>query len=150
MEYQVDRIEMERQDTAVVRGTVAMDQVPQWLGGAFGEVMAALAAQGIEPAGPPFGCYLPGEAGLVVEAGVPVTRPVQPTGRVERGETPGGWTLLVLHRGPYDEVPAAYAAAEEWMAGNDWEASGPPWEAYLDGPEVAQPRTVVHVPCRPR
>jgi effector-binding domain-containing protein len=47
-------------------------------------------------------------------------------------------------------VPAAYAAAEEWLAEHDWVATGPPWEAYLDGPEVAQPRTVVHVPCRPQ
>ena len=26
---------------------------------------------------------------------------------------------------------------------------GDPWEVYLDGPEVAEPRTIVRVPCRP-
>jgi hypothetical protein len=29
------------------------------------------------------------------------------------------------------------------------EACGAPWESYLDGPEVAEPRTEVVVPCRP-
>ena len=56
----------------------------------------------------------------------------------------------VLHQGPYSEVPAAYRAAEAWLVDNGWEAAGPPWESYLDGPEAAEPRTLVHLPCRPR
>ena len=41
------------------------------------------------------------------------------------------------------------AAAEAWLVANGWEATAPPWEAYLDGPEVASPRTNVYLPCRP-
>jgi len=36
--------------------------------------------------------------------------------------------------------------AERWLADSGWEATGPPSESYLDGSEVAEPRTVVHVP----
>jgi len=150
MEYHVDRIQLDRQDCAVVRGTVAPDQIASFLGGAFGEVMGVLTAQGVHPDGPPFACYVAVEGGFEIEAGFPVSEPVQPAGRVLAGELPSGWVLLVMHRGPYDQVAAAYAAAEQWLVDNDWEAAGPGWEAYLDGPEVPEPRTIVHLPVRAR
>lgn len=150
MEYRVERIEMERQDTAMVRDTVAHEAIPAFLSGAYGEVLDVLRAQGLEPSGPPFGCYVLAGDRLEVEAGFPVSGPVRPEGRVVPGETPAGWVALTLYRGPYEGVPAAYAAVEQWLAEQEWEPSGPGWESYLDGPEVAQPRTVVHMPCRPR
>jgi effector-binding domain-containing protein len=149
MEYHVDRIEMETQPTAVVRGTVAADSIADFLGGVYGEVLGVISAQGLVPSGPPFGRYVSTTDGFEIEAGFPASAAVDPTGRVVASELAGGPTLLVLHRGPYDAVAAAYAAAEGWLADNDWESTGPPWEAYLDGPEVAEPRTLVHVPVRP-
>ena len=149
MEYHVDRIESEAQPTAVVRGTVAEDAIAEFFGGVFGEVIGVISAQGLVPAGPPFGCYVPTPNGFEIEAGFPASAPVDPAGRVAASELPGGPALLVLHRGPYAAVVGAYAAAEDWLADNDWESTGPPWEVYLDGPEVTEPRTLVHVPVRP-
>jgi effector-binding domain-containing protein len=150
MEYHVERIELEPQVIAVVRGEVAHDGIAGFLGGAFGEVMGTIGAQGVQPAGPPIARYEPMADGFRIEAGFPVTGPVRPIGRVEVAELPGGPALTVLHRGPYDQVAGAYHAAEAWLAEHDWEFAAPPWEAYLDGPEVAEPRTIVHVPARPR
>ena len=149
MEYHVDRIDLEAQPTAVVRGIVAEDAIAEFLGGVYGEVIGAISAQGLMPAGPPFGCYVATAEGFEIEAGFPASAPVVPAGRVVASELPGGPAVLVLHRGPYAEVSAAYAAAEDWLADNAWESAGPPWEAYLDGPEVAEPRTLLHVPIRP-
>jgi len=149
MEYHVDRIDLEAQPTAVVRGIVAQEAIAEFLGGAFGEVIGAISAQGLAPAGPPFGCYVPTAEGFEIEAGFPASAPIAPTGRVVASELPGGTALVVLHRGPYAAVSAAYTAAEDWLADNAWESTGQPWEAYLDGPEVAEPRTLVHVPIRP-
>jgi len=149
MEYHVDRIDLEAQPTAVVRGIVAQEAIAEFLGGAFGEVIGAISAQGLAPAGPPFGCYAPTAEGFEIEAGFPASAPIAPTGRVVASELPGGTALVVLHRGPYAAVSAAYTAAEDWLADNAWESTGQPWEAYLDGPEVAEPRTLVHVPIRP-
>lgn len=149
MDYVVDVIELVEQPTAVVRGTVAEEGVGDFLGGVFGEVVQALGAQGLAPAGPPFACYVITAAGFEVEAGFPCSGPVVPAGRVVPATLPAGRAAIVLHRGPYAEVAAAYRAAEAWLGENGWVATGPPWEAYLDGPEVAQPRTIVHVPCRP-
>lgn len=150
MEYHVERVELEEQPTAVVRGLVPEEGISEFLGGVFGEVMSVVGAQGLRPDGMPFGCYVPTPDGFQIEAGFPTSAPVEPAGRVVPSSLPVGPALLVLHKGPYSAVKAAYEAAEAWLVDNSWEATGPPWETYLDGPEVAEPRTVVHVPCRPR
>jgi effector-binding domain-containing protein len=150
MEYQVSRIELEAQPAAVVRGEVGADGIAAFLGGAFGEVMGLLGSQGISPAGPPFARFeMSGEL-IGIEAGFPYDGQLRPVGRVELTTLPGGPAAMVMHRGPYSDVAAAYGAAEEWVESNGWEIAATPWEAYLDGPEVAEPRTIVHMPFRAR
>ena len=58
----------------------------------FPEVFGWLAANGIEPAGPPFFRYrtIDMERALEVEAGVPVAEPVAPTGPVFADTLPAG------------------------------------------------------------
>lgn len=150
MEYHVEQIELTERPTAVVRGLVAEEQIPDFLGGVFAEVMEVIQAQGRQPGGMPFGCYVPTANGVEIEAGFPTSAAVTPTGRVVASSLPGGPAIRVLHKGPYDAVTAAYDAAEAWLVDSPWESAGPPWEEYLDGPEVPEPRTVVYVPCRPR
>jgi hypothetical protein len=55
MEYHVEQIDLEKQPTAVVRGLVPEEAIPEFLGGVFREVMEAIEAQGLHPAGMPFG-----------------------------------------------------------------------------------------------
>lgn len=149
MDYHIERMDLEQQPTAVIRAHVPPEGIPAFLGGAFGEVMGVIAEQGAQVAGPPFARYAMTGDGFDIEAGFPTSVPVASAGRVEAAELPGGAVVVVLHRGSYDDVAAAYRAAEQWLAANGWTANGAPWEAYLDGPEVAEPRTVVHMPCRP-
>lgn len=150
MDYQVDRIELEQQDAAVVRAEVTADGIAAFLGGAFGEVMGLLGSQGVSPSGPPFARYEMLGEGFAIEAGFPFEGQLRPVGRVELTTLPGGPALVVMHRGAYSEVAAAYGAAEAWLTEHGWEATTPAWECYLDGPEVPEPRTIVHMPCRPR
>lgn len=148
MDYTIEQVELTEQQTAVVRGLVPEKDVPEFLGGAFGEVLQVLGAQGLQPDGMPFGCYVPTPGGLQIEAGFPTSAPVAPAGRVVPSSLPVGTAVQVVHIGPYQEVVGAYKAAEAWLAEQGWEATGPPWEAYLDGPEVPEPRTIVYIPCR--
>ncbi len=147
MEYHIERLEA--QTVAVVRAHVDVDGIPAFLARAFGEVIDVLAAQHLEVAGPPFARYGMSDRGFDVEAGFPSTAPVEPTGRVEAGELAGGPAIVILHRGPYDDVAMDYRAGQEWLAANRWTTTGAPWEVYLDGPEVAEPRTVIYMPCQP-
>ncbi len=150
MTYEIERVDLIAQPSAVVRGQVPHDGIPDFLGGSFGEVMGVLGAQGIQPAGPPFGCYVATADGFDVEAGFPTSAPVQPAGRVVPSTLPGGTAVQVLYRGSYAGVAAAYEAGEEWLAEQGWEATSPPWESYLDEPDVPEPRTLVSLPCRAR
>ena len=150
MEYHVEQVDLEEQPTAVVRGLVPEEGIGDFLGGVFGEVMGVVGAQGLRPDGMPFGCYVPTPDGFRIEAGFPTNAPVEPSGRVVASTLPAGPAILVRYKGPYSGVKPAYEAAEAWLVANGWEATAPPWEAYLDGPEVAEPRTNVYLPCRPR
>ena len=146
--YDVELVDLPVQPVAVVRGHVTQADIPAFLGQAFAEVLEALAGQGAAAAGPPFGRFIPAGDGFDVEAGFPATTNVRPTGRVEACQLPGGPTARVLHRGDYGGVASAYEAAAQWVTAHGYVAVEPPWESYLDGPEVAEPRTLVHLPCR--
>ena len=150
MEYAVTLEQRVEQPAAVVRGRVAVEGLPAFLGGAFGEVGAALAAQNLAPAGPPFGRYRVVEDGFDVEAGFPASGTVAGTGRVEPSALPGGPVATTTHVGSYDGVAAAYEAVTEWVESAGYTVDGEPWECYLDGPEVAEPRTLVCFPCTQR
>lgn len=146
--YDVELVDTQPEQVAVVRGHVTVTEIPGFLGAAFGEVIQTLSAQGLAPTGAPFGRFVPAGDGFDVEAGFPATGDVTPAGRVIPGELPGGPTARVMHKGGYGEVAAAYDAAVEWVGAHGYVATAPPWETYLDGPDVAEPRTVVSLPCR--
>jgi len=147
MEYHIERLAP--QPAAVIRARVAVDGIPAFLAGAYGDVIDVLAEQRMEVAGPPFARYAMSDRGFDVEAGFPTNESIVPTGRVEAGELPGGPALVVLHRFGYTDIEDEVRTAQEWLAANRWTATGAPWESYLDGPEVAEPRTLVYMPCRP-
>lgn len=146
--YDVELVDLPLQQVAVVRGHVSVAEIPGFLGAAFGDVIQALSAQGLAPAGPPFGRFVAATDGFDVEAGFPVNGDATPAGRVVAGELPGGPAARAMHRGSYGEVAAAYRAVSDWVDEHGYVATAPPWESYLDGPEVAEPRTVVVLPCR--
>lgn len=148
MRYETQFVDLQAQHVAVVRGRVGPDEMPDFLGGAFEEIIRVLDEQGLHPTGAPFGRYrMTEEGGFDAEAGFPCSDVVKPQGRVEASELPGGRVARTMHVGPYGDVGAAYEAAVEWLTEEGYVTVGPPWESYLDGPEVADPRTEVFVPC---
>lgn len=148
MRYETEFVDLEAQHTAVVRGHVMTEDLPEFLGPAFGEVILLLDKEGLHPTGAPFGKYHPtDDGGFDAEVGFPVSDVVHPAGRVEPSELPGGRVARTLHVGSYGEVAAAYEALTNWIIDEGCVAAGEPWECYLDGPEVQNPRTEVFMPC---
>ncbi len=148
MEYAVRLASREREDTAVVCGRVPQAEVGPFIRAAFGEVLDVVGPDATT--GPPF-CRMDmtGDE-FVLEVGFPVSAPVRASGRVEPSSLPAGEVATVLNEGPYDSVAPAYFAIEDWLSEHGYEATGVPWEAYLDGPEVPKPRTLVCWPCTSR
>ncbi|QNN53499.1 GyrI-like domain-containing protein [Nocardioides mesophilus] len=148
--YSIQFADLQPQDVAVVHGRVRSGALPEFLGGAFGEVARVMAEQGLLPIGPPFGRYrFDDDGSCQVEAGFPCAGIVTDAGRVRHGRLPGGRVAHTLHVGDYAAVGAAYQAAVDFIVANGHEPAGVAWERYLDGPDVASPRTEVFVPCRP-
>lgn len=143
-------VDLQEQHVAIVKGHVTVDEMPEFLGGAFSEVINVLDEQGLHPTGAPFGRYSMPEGGAFdAEIGFPCNDVVKPEGRVEACDLPGGRVARTMHVGPYGDVGAAYEAAIAWLTEEGYVVEGRPWECYLDGPEVAEPRTEVFIPCTP-
>ncbi|WP_067896524.1 GyrI-like domain-containing protein [Nocardia vaccinii] len=137
------------QDAAVRRGHVAAPAIAEFLGASFAEVMRVVRERHVAVIGPPFARYTQTDGGFDVEAGFPVSAAFEDDGEVVHTVLPGGRLAGTMHVGPYDTVDQAYRAMEKWLAERGFEATSAPWESYLDGPEVANPRTIVTMPCAP-
>lgn len=146
-QYQVAMDELRPQPVAVVRGHIEVAEIPAFLGDAFGEAVRVMTDQHLTPAGPPFARWRPTGEAFDVDAGFPVSAPVTPDGRVEADTLPGGPVATVMHIGDYGAVSAAYVFVAEWLGAHGYVSAGEPWECYLDGPEVPDPKTLVRFPC---
>jgi effector-binding domain-containing protein len=150
MTYDVSFADLQEQDVATVSEDVAMEGIADFLGEAFGQVVATAQEQGIAVTGAPFARFRPtGSGPWQVSAGFPVARPVAAVAAVRPGTLPGGRVAHTIHRGSYDSVGRAHEVVEDWIAEQGYRSCADPWEAYLDGPDVPEPRTEVFVPCRP-
>jgi effector-binding domain-containing protein len=152
MLYEIREQQEPDRHLAVSRFTAGPDQIGARMGPAFGSVYAYLGRHGLEPLGPPFGCYEMGaREAFEVRAGCVVADPVEAEGDVEPFFLPGGPALVTEHVGPYDALPKAYEALEAHAREFGQELDpNLMWEEYLTGPEVPpeQMRTVVHWPLK--
>lgn len=125
------------QQTAVVRLTVPRSEIQHVMGPGISEVMAAIAAQGIAPAGPWFSHHLKMDPEVFdFEIGVPVTAPVTPTGRVQPGELPAATVARTVYHGPYEGLGAAWGELMAWIEANGQTPAPNLWECYAVGPET--------------
>src|SRR5262249_27559914 len=95
--------------TAVIHLTIPRAEIRNVMGTGIGELMAAIAAQGIAPAGPWFTHHLRMDTGIFdFEIGVPVTMPVAPAGRVKPGQLPAARVARTVYQGDYEGLGAAW------------------------------------------
>src|SRR5258708_16125754 len=101
------------------------------LGPAVGELMSALAAQGVEPVGAVFAHHLKmSPDNFDFELGVKVAAPVKPAGRVKPSQLPAAKVARTVYSGPYDGLPAAWGEFNKWMKANGHEQAENLWEVY--------------------
>jgi hypothetical protein len=84
---------------------VPREEIREVMGPGIGGVMAAIVAQGLDPAGPWYTHHLkrPDRA-FDFEICVPVDMPFAPTGRVKAGEWPAMKVARTVYRGSYDRL----------------------------------------------
>lgn len=129
-------VQTEAQATAVIRLIVPRAEIQRVMGPAIGEVMAAIAAQGLAPAGPVFSHHFRMSPDVFdFEVGVPVSSVVAPSGRVTPSQLPATRAARTSYRGPYEGLGPAWGEFNAWMASAGHSPADDLWECYVTGPE---------------
>ena len=125
------------QQAAIIHLTIPRDEIRNVMGPGLSEVMAAIAAQGVAPAGPWFTHHLRMDPDTFdFEIGVPVTKPVAAAGRVKPGQLPAAKVARTVFHGDYEGLGAAWGEFQAWIVANGHTTGPDFWECYLAGPEV--------------
>ena len=116
---------------------VPREEIQNVMGAGYGELMAAVAAQGIAPSGPWFTHHLrmPAEV-FDFEIGVPVASPIVAAGRVKPSQTPALRVARTVYHGPYEGLASAWGEFIAWIAAAGHQPAAELWECYLAGPET--------------
>lgn len=130
-------VTLESQPAAVVRAEVPMAEIRSVFDRGFHAVMAAVAEQGLEVAGAPFGYYprMPGET-VAVAVGFPVGGQVRASGDVEPLDLPAGRAVQGVHVGPYEALEQTYGELVAWSQQQGLELAEGMWETYLSDPSA--------------
>ncbi len=129
-------IQTAAQTAAIIHLTVPRNEMMKVFGAAVGELMAALAAQGVEPVGAVFAHHLKFSPGVFdFELGVKVSAPVKAIGRVKQGELPAAKVARAVYCGRYEGLPAAWGEFDSWLKANGHEQAEDLWELYSVGPQ---------------
>src|SRR4029077_19159961 len=102
------------QEAAVIRLTIPRSEMMKVFGPAVGELMAALAAQGVDPVGAGFAHHLKMSPDTFdFELGVKVSAPVKATGRVKPCQLPAVKVARTVYSGPYEGLPSAWGELDK-------------------------------------
>jgi effector-binding domain-containing protein len=129
-------IEIPAQQTAVILLRIPREEIRHVMGPAIDEVTAAVAAQGLKPAGPVFSHHFRMEPGVFdFEVGVPVKGEIKKAGRVVPGELRARRVVRTVYHGGYEGLAGAWQEFEAWIRGERLDTTIDLWESYLRGPE---------------
>lgn len=130
-------IQTTAQLTAVIHLTVPRAEIQNVMGPGISEVMAAVAAQGVGPAGPWFTHHLRMDPEVFdFEVGVPVNTPVVAVGRVKPGQLPAARVARTVYHGPYEGLGPAWGEFEAWITAHGHTMAPDLWEVYVTDPSA--------------
>lgn len=121
---------------AAIHLTIPRSEIRTAMGPGLNEIMSAVKAQGIGPAGPWFTHHLKmNPATFDFEICVPVSAPVNPVGRVVNREIPAVKVAKTVYQGPYEQLAEGWRAFDHWMAASGHKPGPDLYECYAVGPE---------------
>ncbi len=115
------------------------------LAAAYREITALMTEQSIDMLSQPMAITRAWDAeDYEFSAAIPVP-PVEValSGRVRAGKSPAGRAVRVVHRGPYDRMPASYEKLAAYMAVHGLKEGRVSWEQYISDPAKTPPEEAV-------
>lgn len=147
MPYSITKRQIAPQPVLVVRRRMKPSELAATLAQVLGAVFQHAQQNGIAIAGQPFTRFIECPPGLwTIEAGLPIARPIDnvasfPDSEVRHDVLPGGFVAITTHTGPYDQLPEAHAAVQQWIDAEGLRLAGLPWEIYTTDPaDVPDPK----------
>ena len=135
----IDKPQIVKTDTqraAIIRFTIPRAEIQNVMGPGMAELNAAVAAQGIAPAGPMFSHHFRMDPAIFdFEIGVPLTSPISPVGRVEAGELAAATVARTVYHGGYEGLGPAWGEFNSWVKAEGHTPAPDLWESYVSGPE---------------
>ena len=141
MSYEITKKTIDEVPFLYMRKQAKPEAISEALGSMLVPVFQYATANGVPFAGYPTARYVSFGPGLItLEAGMPVAGPAEGTDEIMAGSLVGGNVVSTIHKGPYDSLNLGHEALQKWMAENNQESSGSPWEVYITDPgEVPDP-----------
>jgi effector-binding domain-containing protein len=118
------------------------------LAGAFRELTAFMAVNGLEMSAQPMAIMRSwDERGFRFDAAIPVEAgDIVTGGRVQRGVSPSGRAVRVVHRGSYADMARSYEKLAAYMAVHGMREGRVSWEHYISDPgQTAVDERITHV-----
>jgi AraC family transcriptional regulator len=136
MVYSITKKELEPQPVLVVRRRVKRSEIAATIGAVLPGIFVYAQQHGIALAGLPFTRYVEVGAGLLtIEPGMRIASgSAAGAGEIVADTLPGGPAASTIHTGPYEQLPDAYGALQQWIETEGLAVAGAPWEAYLNDP----------------
>ena len=129
-------LETKARPAAAIRLTIPRSEMMKTFGPAAGELMSALASQGVKPVGAIFAHHFKmSQETFDFELGAEIAAPFEETGRVKPAELPAGRVARAIYSGPYEGLPSAWGEFQNWMKANGHEQADELWEVYSVGPQ---------------
>jgi DNA-binding transcriptional MerR regulator len=130
------------QPVASIRFRTSHRSVDTDVAEAFASLAALLADAGVTPAGDPLlvlHAVIDETTDGDLEVAIPVRGPDLDRPEIPGRTLPGAHVIQTRHRGPIEEIAAAYHVLGAWSAVHDLQAAGPPREIFRSDPTKAGP-----------
>jgi len=114
-----------------------MDNMVEAMDKGYSKLMAYIAEQGKEIAGPPYCCYTNANedySQFDMEFGIPVSEAVPANDEFFMSQTYEGKAVTGIHKGPYKEIETAYTALMDYVKENSLELTGVYYDYYISNP----------------
>ena len=124
------------------------DAIAAALGSAYGEVTQFMMSRGIEFAGTPLSISRSANPqSYEFDAAIPVADTnIVPSGNVQLGETPSGYAVKAIHKGPYSEMQDTFHKLASFFAVHHLQHTGVVVERYVSDPgSTPEDELITHV-----
>jgi len=124
------------------------DEIADFLAAAYREISSFMVENEVEISGQPLAITrAASEQDFQIDAAIPVLmKPLEPGGRVRAGQSPSGWSVRLVHTGPYREIMASYEKLAAYMAAHGLREGPVSWEHYISDPgETPEAELITHI-----